>query len=71
MLKKKKNYSVTIVEVLNNQGSASIKKPVGKYITIDVPNLDKTDEDLKDEISIALSKELKSITEGYKKKIKY
>jgi len=66
-VKEEKNYSVTIVEVLNNQGSASIKKPVGKYITIDVPNLDKTDEDLKDEISIALSKELKSITEGYKK----
>lgn len=66
-VKEDKNYSITTVEVLNNEGSQIIRKPKGKYITIEVPNLDKTDEDLKDEISIVLSKELKTLTEEYRK----
>ncbi|MEW8972684.1 MAG: GPR endopeptidase [Tissierellaceae bacterium] len=66
-IKEEQNYTVTVVDVLDDNGSKIIQKPIGKYITIDVPNLDKTDEDLKDEISIVLSKELKSITENYKR----
>lgn len=66
-VKEEQNYTVTVVDVLDEYGSKIIQKPIGKYITIDVPNLDKTDEDLKDEISIVLSKELKSITENYKR----
>ncbi|MGN9164644.1 GPR endopeptidase [Tissierellaceae bacterium HCP3S3_D8] len=66
-IKEEQNYTVTVVDVLDDHGSKIIQKPIGKYITIDVPNLDKTDEDLKDEISIVLSKELKSITEIYKR----
>lgn len=66
-IKEEQNYTVTVVDVLDDHGSKIIQKPIGKYITIDVPNLDKTDEDLKDEISIVLSKELKSITENYKR----
>lgn len=66
-VKEDNNYSVTTVKVLNNKGSRLINKPEGTYITIDVPNLDRSDEDLKDEISIALSKELKGLMEGYKK----
>lgn len=62
-----KNYSVTTVKVLNQKGSQKIRKPLGTYVTIDVPNLDKTDEDLKDEISIAFAKELKALIKEYKK----
>lgn len=57
-VEEKKDYSVTRVEVLNQEGMEMMRKPMGTYITIDVPNLDKTDEDLKDEISKALAKEI-------------
>lgn len=55
------NYIVTRVKILNELGSENLKKPIGNYITIDVPNLDKTDEDLKDEISKVLAKEIKGL----------
>ena len=55
------NYIVTRVKILNEHGSENLRKPVGNYITIDVPNLDKTDEDLKDEISKVLAKEIKAL----------
>lgn len=55
------NYTVTRIKVLNKKGSEDIRKPIGTYITIDVPNLNKTDEDLKDEISQALAKEIKAL----------
>lgn len=57
-VEEKGSYSVTRVEVLNKNGMEMMRKPLGKYITIDVPRLNKTDEDLKDEISKALAKEI-------------
>ncbi|MDR7857099.1 GPR endopeptidase [Tissierella sp.] len=57
----KENYTVTKVKVLDNQGSKNLQKPIGTYITIDVPGLNKTDEDLKDEISQVVAKEIKSL----------
>ena len=57
-VEEKESYSVTRVEVLNKSGMEMMKKPLGRYITIDVPRLDKTDEDLKDEVSKALAKEI-------------
>ncbi len=59
------NYTITTVEVLDKNGSEQIGKPIGKYITVDVPKLKNTDEDLKDEISIILAKQIKSLTEVY------
>ena len=56
-VEEKDSYSITRIGVLNKKGMERIKKPIGRYITIDVPNLNKTDEDLKDEISKALAKE--------------
>ena len=56
-----KNYMVTRVKVLNKVGSENLRKPIGNYITIDVPNLDKADEDLKDEISKIVAKEIKAL----------
>src|SRR5699024_5643404 len=47
--------------------SQTMGKPIGKYLTIEVPNLENADEDLKDEMSIVVAKELKKLTEKYKK----
>lgn len=55
-----KNYSITRVKVQDEMGAEKIRKPIGNYITIDVPNLNNTDEDLKDEISKVLATEIKS-----------
>lgn len=52
------NYSITRVEVLNQIGMERLNKPIGKYITLDVHALNKADEDLKDDVSKALAKEI-------------
>ncbi len=59
--KEENNYTITRVKVLTNEGSENIHKPIGTYITIDVPRLNKSDEDLKDEISQVLAKEIKGL----------
>lgn len=61
------NHSVTTVKVLNDKGSSIIGKPIGTYITVEVPNLNKTNEDLKDEVSIELSKILISLMKDFKR----
>ncbi len=61
------NHSVTTVKVLNDKGASIMARPIGSYITIEVPNLNKTNEDLKDEVSIELAKVLKNMVEGMKK----
>lgn len=53
-----KDYSITRVKVNNDEGAQSIRKPIGTYVTIDVPDLNNSDEDLKDEISKVLGKEI-------------
>lgn len=55
------NYSITRVKVLDKSASENLHKPIGTYITIDVPQLNKTDEDLKDEISQTVAKEIKGL----------
>lgn len=58
---KGEDYIVTRVKVLDDRGSEHLGKPKGIYITIDVPKLKNTDQDLKDEISKLLAKEIKGI----------
>lgn len=55
------NYTVTRIKVLNEEGSKNLQKAIGTYITIDVPALNKSDEDLKDEISQLVAKEIKAL----------
>lgn len=57
----KENYNITRVKILNKSASENMHKPIGTYITIDVPKLNRTDEDLKDEISQILAKEIKNL----------
>lgn len=59
--KEEENYSITRVKILNESGAEKMGKPIGIYTTIEVPALKKADQDLKDEISKVLSKELKEI----------
>src|SRR5699024_2964531 len=66
-VEEEQNHSVTTVEILDEKGSQTMGKPIGKYLTIEVPNLENADEDLKDEMSIVVAKELKKLTEKYKK----
>lgn len=65
-VEEEENYSITRIRVLDRVGSENLSKPIGSYITIDVPALTKSDEDLKDEISQVLAKEIKLLGEKYK-----
>ncbi len=38
-VEEKGKYSVTRVEVLDKSGMEQMRKPIGKYITIEVPDL--------------------------------
>lgn len=58
---KGEDYIITRVKVLDEKGAEHLGKPKGIYITIDVPKLKNTDQDLKDEISKVLAKEIKGI----------
>jgi len=62
-LEKEENesYIITRIKVLNKEGSENLHRPIGNYITIDVPKLNKSDEDLKDEISQVVAKEIKGL----------
>lgn len=53
------SFVITRIKVINEEGSRDLRKPIGNYITIDIPGLNKSDEDLKDEISQVLAKEIK------------
>lgn len=55
------NCSVTRVKIMDESGEREMGKPKGMYITIDVPKLKNADQDLKDEISQVLAKELKAL----------
>lgn len=55
------DYTVTRVKILDELGSKNLGKPEGIYITIEVPKLKNTDQDLRDEISKLLAKEIKGI----------
>lgn len=60
-VEEKANYTITRVEVLDKNGMEIMGKPMGKYITVEVPNMNNADEDLKDEISLILSNEIKKM----------
>lgn len=53
--------TITRIKILDKEGSKNLQKPIGTYITIDVPGLNNSDEDLKDEISQTLAKEIKNL----------
>lgn len=54
-------YDITRVKILNKTGEEKMGKPQGTYITIESPGIKNADEDLKDEISKTIAKELKCL----------
>lgn len=60
------DYTVTRVNILNPIGANNMGKPMGLYVTIEVPKLKNTDQELRDEISKLLAKEIKNM--GYNHK---
>ncbi len=55
------NYTVTRIKIVDENSSEKLGKPKGTYITIEVPGLKNTDQDLKDEISQLVAKEIKGL----------
>ncbi|WDV44560.1 GPR endopeptidase [Clostridiaceae bacterium M8S5] len=60
-VKEEKDYKITRVKVLNKEGEEKLGKKIGSYITIESAALKQADQDLKDEISQVLAKELKAL----------
>ncbi len=57
----KGSVDITRIEITDENGSQALGKPKGNYITLEVPGLRNADSDLKDEVSLALSNELRNI----------
>lgn len=59
------SYTVTRIKIMDEIGSEQLGKPRGTYITIEVPGLKNTDQDLKDEISQLVAKEIKGLGKNH------
>ncbi|MHC1683493.1 MAG: GPR endopeptidase [Clostridiaceae bacterium] len=59
--KKEKNVDITIVEITNEKGEKAMGRPIGKYITIEIPDHAQYDGELMDEVSEVLAKELTAL----------
>lgn len=55
------NMTVTIVKIIDKRGEKIIGKPMGTYTTIEAPGLRHFDQDLQDEVSKTMAKELTDI----------
>lgn len=55
------DMKVTSVKVVNEEGERNIGKPVGEYITIEMPQFVQYDKDIMDDVSATLSKVLSNI----------
>ncbi|HLR33768.1 MAG TPA: GPR endopeptidase [Tissierellales bacterium] len=62
-----KNYIVTRVKVLDETGAKIMGKPIGSYITIEIPQLKSADEELRDKASKILAKEIKVLAKNDKR----
>ncbi|MEG2348280.1 MAG: GPR endopeptidase [Clostridia bacterium] len=60
--------STTIVEVLNENGQKAVSKQIGKYITIQIDDIDCLEVEEEEKISSALSKVLKELIGDEKEK---
>lgn len=60
-VKNGEHATVTMVKVLDKKGEKAIGKPIGSYITIEAPDLQHFDQDLQDELSRIMAKELSEL----------
>lgn len=55
------SVDITRIKITDENGSKSLGKPKGNYITLEIKGIRSADSELKDEVSVALSKELSKI----------
>ncbi len=59
-----KNMKVTVVQIRNEDGMKAMGRPMGTYITIELPELLSEEEGLKELAELELSKQLKELLKG-------
>lgn len=57
----KEGINVTLVKVVNETGAKNIGKPVGNYITIDIPHFTAYDSETMEKVSHTLFESLKEM----------
>lgn len=67
--KKDKDVNITIVEILNEKGEKAMGRPVGKYVTIEIPKHAQYDGEAMDTVSEVLAKELTALVKMDKDKV--
>lgn len=63
----KNNINVITMNVYNSTGAAAIKRPIGRYITMEVPNLGASETGYNREISRALAKIIRKLIFSHRK----
>lgn len=66
----KEGFTTTIVEVLNESGSKAVDKEIGKYVTMELNEVEYLEEDTKQKIIEELSVQIKSLLR-YKLQVSY
>lgn len=61
---KDKSMKVTVVQIQNEEGARAMERPVGTYITMELPDLLSEEEKLKELAESELSVQLKKLLEG-------
>lgn len=65
---RRKDIGVTSVVIEDEQGSRAMRKPIGRYITIEAPRLNEEDEDYHRPLSNEISKYIDELAEGLEHK---
>lgn len=63
----KNRIRVSIVEIKDDKGARAMQKPIGTYITIEAPEIEKSDEDYHKPVSDEIAKQLKKLAGNLKR----
>lgn len=61
------NIKVTVVEIKDEKGAKAMQKPIGTYITIEAPDINKTDDDYHKPVSDEIAKHLRKLAGDLKR----
>lgn len=54
-------FTTTVVDVLNDNGSKAVDKEIGKYITVELNEVEYLQEEIKQKIITSLSEQIKEL----------
>ncbi len=54
-------FTTTVVDVLNENGSKAVDKEIGKYITVEISEVEYLQDEVKQKIIKSLSEQIKSL----------